>query len=59
MPIASSDEMIWFDWALVRYGDVYRFTRSSSDFAQSNLPAERFDMTLHELLLAQRSPGTG
>jgi len=49
------DELFSFDWALVeKYAEVYRFTKQLIQFRLSRtLPAERFDMTLQELLRTQ------
>jgi isoamylase len=49
------DELFSFDWALVeKYAEVYRFTKQLIRFRLSRtLPAERFDMTLQELLRTQ------
>jgi isoamylase len=48
-------ELFSFDWALVeKYAEVYRFTKQLIKFRLSRtLPAERFDMTLQELLCTQ------
>jgi len=46
------DELLSFDWTLVeKYAEVHRFTKQLITFRLSrNLPTERFDMTLQELL---------
>jgi isoamylase len=50
-----NDELFSFDWALVeKYAEVHRFTKQLIAFRLSRtLPAERFDITLRELLREQ------
>jgi glycogen operon protein len=50
-----NDELFSFDWTLVeKYAEVHRFTKQLIAFRLSRkLPAERFDMTLQELLRKQ------
>jgi pullulanase/glycogen debranching enzyme len=47
-----NDALFSFDWTLVeRYAEVHRFTKQLITFRLNrSLPAERFDMTLQELL---------
>ena len=48
----QDDETSWFDWSLVaRHADVHRFAKALIALRTSRkLPADRFDMTLGELL---------
>jgi isoamylase len=48
-------EMSWFDWTLVeRHAEVHRFAKQLIAFRLNrDLPTERFDMTLHEMLREQ------
>ena len=50
-----NDEITWFDWDLVaRHGDVHRFVKGLIALRVSrNLPIERSDMTLQEMLRHQ------
>ena len=51
----QDNETSWFDWSLVaRHGDVHRFAKALIALRSARrLPAERFDMTLAELLARQ------
>ena len=51
----QDDETSWFDWSLVaRHADVHRFARELIELRTTRkLPAERFDMSLGELLSRQ------
>ena len=51
----QDNEVSWFDWSLVeKHADIHRFVKELIAFRMSrNLPVERFDMTLAELLKRQ------
>ena len=51
----QDNEVSWFDWSLVeKHADIRRFVKELIAFRMSrNLPVERFDMTLTELLRRQ------
>jgi glycogen operon protein len=51
----QDNETSWFDWSLVaRHADVHRFAKGLIALRSARrLPAERFDMTLAELLAQQ------
>jgi len=51
----QDNEVSWFDWSLVeKHADIHRFVKELIAFRMSrNLPVERFDMTLTELLRRQ------
>lgn len=48
----QNNETSWFDWTLVeRHGDIHRFARRLiASRLNRDVPAERFDVTLRELL---------
>ena len=48
----QDNESSWFDWTLVeRHSDIHRFVKALIAFRiNSDLPIERLDMTLNELL---------
>ena len=52
----QDDETSWFDWSLVaKHADVHRFAKQLIEFRMMrDLPVERYDMTLNELLRRQR-----
>jgi glycogen operon protein len=52
----TDDESVWFDWsALERHADVHRFVQHLIAIRNArNLPIERADLTLNELLAQQR-----
>ena len=51
----QDNEISWFDWGLLeRHADIYRFTKALIALRMSrNLPVERLDLTLSELLRRQ------
>jgi len=51
----QNNDTSWFDWSLVqKHADIHRFTRQLIAFRMArDLPVERFDMTLSELLREQ------
>ena len=51
----QDNEISWFDWRLLdRHADIHRFTKALIALRMSrNLPVERLDMTLSELLRRQ------
>ena len=51
----QDNESSWFDWTLLdKHSDVYRFAKSLIAFRMNrDLPVERLDMTLNELLRRQ------
>jgi glycogen operon protein len=51
----QNNETSWFDWTLVeRHSDIRRFVKALIAFRMNrNLPIERLDMTLNELLRRQ------
>jgi len=51
----QDNEISWFDWRLIeKHGDVHRFVKQLITFRQNReLPVERLDMTLNELLRQQ------
>ena len=51
----QNNELTWFDWdLLVKHADVHRFVKQLIRFRMArDLPIERFNMTLNELLRAQ------
>ena len=54
-PIARTTKSCWFDWTLVeRHADIHRFVKELIAFRMNReLPVERLDMTLNELLRRQ------
>ena len=52
---SQDNEVSWFDWSMVdRHADIHRFAKDAIALRTNrNLPAERFDMSLHELLRVQ------
>jgi glycogen operon protein len=51
----QNNEISWFDWTLVeRHSDIHRFVKALIAFRMNrDLPIERLDMTLNELLRRQ------
>lgn len=51
----QNNEISWFDWGLVeKHADIHRFVRELIAFRMNrDLPVERLDMTLNELLRRQ------
>jgi glycogen operon protein len=51
----QNNEISWFDWALLqKHRDIHRFTKMLVAMRMNrNLPIERFDVTLNELLRQQ------
>jgi len=57
----QNNEISWFDWTLVeKHADVYRFIEALIALRMNrDLPVERLDIRLNELLRRQPVHGTG